>query len=73
MIGVASKDLSILIIDGLRLSNCSQGFAAYQKKPEFGGSKIIVKDYTASDVRRLHNIRKGCTLQLKDKIIKGEI
>ncbi|MEM9820632.1 MAG: right-handed parallel beta-helix repeat-containing protein, partial [Bacteroidota bacterium] len=73
VIGVASKDLSLLVVDGLTLSNCSQGFAAYQKKPEYGGSKIIVNSYQAKGVRRLHNIRKGCTLQLKDQTIEGEL
>ncbi|MEZ5056187.1 MAG: hypothetical protein R2879_04030 [Saprospiraceae bacterium] len=45
-IGVASKDLSVLMIDNLTMENCEIGFTAYQKKPEYGQAKIIVKQYT---------------------------
>ena len=37
-IGAASKDLSYLRIENIALKNCNQGFAAYQKKPEYGVS-----------------------------------
>jgi hypothetical protein len=69
-IGIASKDLSKVFIENIHLQNCQQGFVAYQKKAEFGGSLIDVKDYTASDVKRLHNILAGCTLKLKNKLIE---
>jgi len=71
-IAVAAKDLSTLVIHGMHLKNCEQGFVAYQKKPEFGGSNIIVKQYKAENIRRLHNIQKGCALQLTDQVIRGE-
>ncbi len=71
-IGVAAKDLSVLVIEKIKLVNCQQGFVAYQKKPEFGGGNIVVEDYSADEVRRLHNIREKCVLQLKDKLIKGQ-
>ena len=72
IIGVAAKDLSVLVIKKINLSNCEQGFVAYQKKPEYGGSNIVVDDFVAKDVKRLHNIREKCVLQLKDKLIKGK-
>ncbi len=71
-IAVAVKDLSVLIIEQIRLENCQQGFVAYQKKPEFGGGNIVVKNYSTKDVRRLYNIHKNSILQLKDKLIKGQ-
>ena len=71
-IGVAAKDLSMLAIENIKLINCQQGFVAYQKKPEYGGSKIVVQNYQANEVRRLHNIREKCVLQLKDQLIKGQ-
>ena len=71
-IAVAAKDLSVLVIHGMNMNDCEQGFVAYQKKPEFGGSNIIVKKYKAKNIRRLHNIQKGCALQLIDQMIKGE-
>lgn len=63
-IAVASKDLSLLFIRGLNMENCAQGFVAYQKKPEFGGAKIVVESYTAENVKRLHAISEGSMLQL---------
>ena len=71
VIGVASKDLSQLDIENIVLENCNQGFTAYQKKPEFGGSNIKVKNYKALEVKRLYNIRIGCKLDLKGRLIEG--
>ena len=53
------------------LENCQRGFAAYKKQPEFGGSKIIVDDYSAADVKVLHKIELGSMLKLKGKELKG--
>lgn len=71
-IAVASKDLSVLIIDYIDIKDCDQGFVAFEKKAEFGGSKIIVKDYKTDNVKRLHNISTGCTLQLKEQLIRAQ-
>ncbi len=68
VVGVASKDLSVLTISKIQLNNCTQGFTAYQKKPEYGGGQITVKNYTAKNVKRLHQIEQGSSLQLKDKL-----
>ncbi|MEM1319483.1 MAG: CotH kinase family protein [Bacteroidota bacterium] len=70
-IALASKDLSTLLIEEVKLQDCGQGFTAYQKKPEYGGGKIIVKKYEADNVKRLYNIRENSLLQLVDKQIKG--
>ena len=71
-IGVASKDLSKLTIKKIDLKNCAQGFAAYQKKPEYGGSTIIAKSYLAENVELLHQIEKGSRLKLQEVWIEGE-
>jgi hypothetical protein len=71
-IAVASKDLSVLYIDYIDLKNCDQGFVAFEKKAEFGGSKIIVKDYKTDNIKRLHAISTGCTLQLKEQLISAQ-
>ena len=65
IIGVASKDLSKLTIDDIKLKNCKQGFTAYQKKPEFGGASIDVKKYSTDNVKYLHQIESSSTLLLK--------
>lgn len=52
-IGVASKDLSKVKIVRTHLKNCQEGFAAYRKKPEFGGGIINVKSFTEENVTNL--------------------
>jgi hypothetical protein len=64
-IGVASKDLSRLVIDFIDLKRCNQGFTAFQKKPEYGGATIEIKDYKATEIRFLHKIQVGSKLTLK--------
>ncbi|MFK8102854.1 MAG: right-handed parallel beta-helix repeat-containing protein, partial [Saprospiraceae bacterium] len=71
-LGLAAKDLSKLTVHDISLNNCKQGFAAYQKKPEFGPSKIIVKNYTTAGVKHLYQLARGCVLILKDQRIEGE-
>ncbi|MFT4535345.1 MAG: hypothetical protein ACI9P5_002711 [Saprospiraceae bacterium] len=54
-IGIASKDLSKVEVSDVNLTDCLQGFAAYRKKPEFGGATINVKSFTETNVERLIN------------------
>ncbi len=72
VIGLASKDLSKVIIKSVTLKNCKQGFAAYQKKPEYGGGFIVVDTYKADKVDKLYNILPGSYLKLVDKEIVGD-
>jgi hypothetical protein len=69
--GVASKDLSRLSIGYIKLKNCNTGFAAYQKKPEYGSAYISVDKYEAENVRHLHLIEKGSVLELVGKEAEG--
>ncbi len=71
-IGVAAKDLSTVLIHQITLDNCEQGFAAYQKKAEYGGSKIVVNNVDFKTLRRQYNIQRGCVLQIGEKVIEGE-
>ena len=52
-IGIASKDLSRVKVVRINLKNCKDGFAAYRKKPEFGGGVINVKSFTSEGVINL--------------------
>ncbi|MEL6863157.1 MAG: right-handed parallel beta-helix repeat-containing protein [Bacteroidota bacterium] len=72
VIGIASKDLSYARVRSVRLANCNQGFAAYQKKPEYGQSTIYVQSYSAEEVKYLHTIAPRCTLELQGRVIVGE-
>ena len=69
--GVASKDLSFLKIDRVELTDCQTGFAAYQKKPEFGPAKIYVTDYTESSVKYLHLIENTSFLSLRGRQVRS--
>lgn len=71
VLGMAAKDLSYVHIKSIDLENCEQGFAAYRKKPEYGGANVDVDDYTIKDVTILHRVEKGSSVKLKDKLIKG--
>jgi hypothetical protein len=68
---VSSKDYSKVSIDFIDIKDCQTGFAIFKSKPELGGSQIIVKNYKIFNYNRLHLIDFGSTLQLKEKIIKG--
>jgi hypothetical protein len=70
-IALASKDLSVVYVRNLYIENCQQGFAAYQKKPEFGGANIIVESYKAKEVKRLYAIGAGSKLQLEGEVIEN--
>ncbi len=52
-IGIASKDLSKVKVTRVHLKDCQEGFAAYRKKPEFGGGTINVKSYTEEGVSNI--------------------
>ncbi|MDX1407609.1 MAG: right-handed parallel beta-helix repeat-containing protein, partial [Saprospiraceae bacterium] len=71
-IGVASKDHSHLEILEVTITNCQQGFTAYQKKPEFGPAEMVVNGYTLDKVRQPYLVERGSTLQLGEHAIKGE-
>ncbi|MEM7656644.1 MAG: CotH kinase family protein [Bacteroidota bacterium] len=69
--GAVAKDLSNLLIHNIRLFNCQTGFAAYQKKPEFGPATVEVKSYQAKGIRHLHLVEKGSTVLLQGKQVEG--
>ena len=70
-IAVASKDLSELHIDKCNISNASYGFAAFQKKPEYGPAKIIARDVEIKDVLFDNIVEKNSLLILNGKTIHG--
>lgn len=66
-IGVASKDLSRLIILNIELKNCKTGFAAYQKKPEFGRGYIEIEKYSVENVEKLKSKDKASRIKFLNK------
>jgi hypothetical protein len=70
--GIAAKDRSVAVADRFTLLNCTTGFAVYQKKPESGPAKLVVREYRESGVGRLYRVQWGSALQLKDRLIRGD-
>jgi hypothetical protein len=52
VIGLSSKDMSKVVADKLRISDTKIGYAAYQKKPEYGGAQIYAQATVMSNVDR---------------------
>ena len=65
-IGIASKDLSKVSVKNTSITDCAQGFAAYRKKPEFGGGKITVESYTSENIERLKNLDAESTIKFPE-------
>lgn len=63
-IALAAKDQSMAFVRNMQLTNCDQGFVAFQKKPEYGGANIVVESYRAENVRRLYVAADGSRVQL---------
>ena len=61
---LAVKDLSIALVDELSLSGCGTGFAVFQKKPEYGPARLVVRNYQAKEVDRLWSVQEGSRLQM---------
>lgn len=49
-IALSSKDMSTALADNLHISDSKIGFAAYQKKPEYGGAQIYAKETVMKNV-----------------------
>lgn len=52
VIGIASKDLSVVTANDIDIKNTGTGLTAYQKKPEYGGAQIRISDYRPDNVNR---------------------
>ena len=69
-IAVAGKDLSIVNAKNLKISNTQLGFTAFQKKPEFGPSKITVNGISMSDIETNYLIEGSSSLFIDNKEIE---
>lgn len=62
-IGVASKDLSEVSVYNVIISHADTALAVYQKKPEFGGGKLITRAVIMNNVGI--DIYKDCQSEVK--------
>jgi hypothetical protein len=61
-IGLASKDLSELKVEDITVSECGTGFAAYQKKAEFGPSSINISGLDSYSVDKLFLVESNSVI-----------
>ena len=61
-IAIAGKDLSIVNAKNLKISKTKLGFTAFQKKPEFGPSKITVHGISMMDIETKYLIESSSSL-----------
>ena len=71
-IAVASKDLSRVVLRYPTIRRCKVGFTAFQKKPEFGPSRIVAHGITSTDVEREFLIERGSDMNHGSKQIPAE-
>ena len=68
VLGLASKDNSVVKVANIHLKNCETGFSAFQKKSEYGPGSIFVDGYEIEEVDVFSDIEEGSRLELKNKI-----
>ena len=68
-LAVASKDLSEVQINKIKITDCQVGFTAYQKKAEFGSGVIKVREMEMSNVKVPYLIEENSRMVLDGKPI----
>lgn len=71
-IGFASKDLSVVEVTDSKVESCNYGVVLLQKKPEFGPSKMILKNTILLDSKINMLIEKDSKVVIDGKIIEGK-
>jgi len=69
LIGIASKDLSRIVLDGLDISNVKYAFAVYQKKTEYGPAIIYSRGTQISDVENEYIVEENSELKINERIV----
>ena len=71
-IGIASKDLSTVIVENTKVSDCNYGIVLLQKKPEYGAAKMILKNIEFNNSKTKFLIEEGSVVVENGKEIKGK-
>ncbi len=69
-VGIASKDLSQIVIEDIEIFDSRVGLAAYKKKSEFGSASIRVKNLKIDNVEMPYLIERGSIITVDDREIK---
>lgn len=70
-VGIASKDMSVINIEDVQIFNTGIGFAAYQKKPEFGPASISIRGAKSINVSTMYLIERRSILELNGTKVEG--
>tara|TARA_B110000902_G_scaffold26670_1_gene28987 strand:- start:3896 stop:6463 length:2568 start_codon:yes stop_codon:yes gene_type:complete len=70
-IAIAGKDLSVIDAINIEIFNTKLGFTAFQKKPEYGPSKIMVKGITMTNTQTKYLIESASSLFVDSKKIEA--
>ena len=70
--GVASKDLSKIVIDNIKINKTLYGLAAYQKKPEYGPAELEASNVEFKEVKKEILCQKGSSVAVEGKKYPGE-
>ena len=69
--GLASKDDSRIDGENITVKNAEVGLAAFQKKPEYAGSTMLLINVHYQFVKTLGLIEKGSEAQVEKQTYKG--
>jgi hypothetical protein len=75
-IAVASKDRSRVSLRDVQIADSGLGFAAFQKKPEFGGAEIEVQNLEFAHIEEDFMVEKGSSMKVDGRAIptmKGKV
>ena len=64
-IGIASKDSSKTIVEDIELKNLNTCFAVYNKKQEFNGSFLQIKNSKCENYQRKTKINSGSLMEFR--------
>jgi len=70
-IGVASKDLSHVELNNIKMTNTVYGFVVFIKKPEYGPATITARNIEMKNNMVLHQIEEGSKLIFEGTNIHG--
>lgn len=71
-IGIASKDLSALIVNNSKITDCYYGLVLLKKKPEYGSASIEINNSEIVNAKKNMLIEVGSTVKKDGKMIIGK-
>ena len=70
-VAIASKDLSFSKINNIRIHTSRVGLAVFQKKPEYGHSRLEITNLTMEGIEKSNLVESGSTLLIDGQSIQS--